>query len=343
MATDLLFLDSFDHYSTAQFLRKWTVGVGSIVPGRTGNGLQIFGGGPEKTLGIISGATTERDTLYAGMAYNTQAFANWIWQFSNQVNGITTQVNHIGDGRVRFHYAYTGGAADGDTISPPLFNTNEWYYVEMKSQVSFSAPNLTFNNEFRVNENPVLSETFSLNCGSTTFGSHAKFAQISPGGPGGGFHAIIDDLYVTDSEYLGDIKIAVLYPNAAGASTTWTPNVSMAANYNMVKEHPPDDDTTVNTASTTGLIDYYNLDDIVGFTGTIKGAQALWLTKKSDTGTGAIKGLWSAGSGHQTPEFFPSNLSYLYLIDPQRSSLDTGIDWTVGEINSLQLGIQRTQ
>src|SRR5579871_2828602 len=197
----LLFLDSFDHYSTAQFLRKWTVGSASIVPGRTGNGLQIFGGGPEKTLGIISGATTERDTLYAGMAYNTQNFSNWIWQFSNQANGITTEVDHIGDGRVRFHYAFAHGGSDGDNISAPLFNTNEWYYVELKSQVSFSAPNLTFNNEFRVNENPVLNETFSLNCGSTTFGSHAKFAQISPVRPGGGFHSIIPDLYFTLSQY----------------------------------------------------------------------------------------------------------------------------------------------
>src|SRR4051812_28556717 len=99
MSTTLFFIDSFDHYSTAQLLRKWTTGTGNIVAGRTGNGLQISGVGPMKTLNSV-----EQVTLTAGWAYKTTNFSNYIISFLNVINGIRVQLDHVGDGRFRFRY-----------------------------------------------------------------------------------------------------------------------------------------------------------------------------------------------------------------------------------------------
>jgi hypothetical protein len=133
-----------------------------------------------------------------------------------------------------------------------------------------------------------------------------------------------------------------LYPNAAGDLSAWTPN-GAGANYTKVMEHPADDDATYVSTPTVGAIDLYNLDDITpSFAGTIKGAQALWLVKKSDTGTGSIKGQWkSAGSTLEGLEFHPSAGVYLYDIQAERKSIFTAADWTQAEINALQIGMKR--
>jgi hypothetical protein len=340
---NLLFCDSFDHYSVPQGSRKWTsFPGGTMVAGRTGNALQAGANGmPSKTL------NAEYTTLTAGVAYRTQGFGNQILKFNNIVNDVKAYLEHVGDGRLRF--LFQGGGFG--TAGPPstfVMNLNQWYYFEMQVAITGGPPaTTTFTGTARVNSAEVLS--WSLN-GSTS--ATLKFAGVSLEGSGGGFNSTVDDFYCTDTEYLGDVKIGVLYPNAVGDASAWTPN-GAGANWTKVMEHPADDDVTYVAAASTGLKDLYNLDDIdPAFTGVIKGVQALWCVKKSDEGQAAVKGLWkSAGveivqsSGHNyiAPNgYSPSAADYLYNIQTERKSLFTAADWTKTEINALQLGITRT-
>jgi hypothetical protein len=255
-------------------------------------------------------------------------------------------ISHLGDGRLRIRAVANGVTVYGDP-STFVMNSNQWYYFEL--QVTASAVDngdgtstVTFVCTARVNEDQILSDTINITINASI--SDAKFATIRLGGPGGGNQASVDDLYVTDTEFLGDVQIAVLYPNAAGDLTQWTPLAGN--NWDNTEEHPAaDDDTTYNYSGTAAEIDLYNLDDIGGgFSGTIKGAQALWLVKKDDEGSGAVKGKWKHGvtTITQGTNFYPSALEYLYNRQAERKSLFTAADWTQAEIDAMQLGIERT-
>jgi hypothetical protein len=342
----LLFCDSFDHYSSGQGSRKWTTysGASSIVPGRTGNG--ITGGAldfPSKTF------NAEYSTLTMGVAYKTPAFANAPVKFGNAVyvspNDLHFQFGHVGDGRLKFIFQF-GATAE----SPPttwVMQTDRWYYIEVKCALT-GGPPAHIVASARINGAEVLAWDYTHSSGNAAL----KWADASMSGVGGGYSSIMDDVYVTDGEFLGDVRIGVLYPNAAGDSAGWTPTPA-GNNWQQVKEHPADDDATYVSTPTVSAKDLYHLDDIdPAFTGVIKGVQALWCVKKSDEGVGAVKGVWKSGAteivqaaGHNylAPDgFHPSATNYLYDIQTERKSLFTAADWTVAEINALQLGIIRT-
>ena len=341
----LIFIDSFDHYSASQMARKWsTLGTSTIVAGRTGNGMR--GGAlefPSKTF------NAEYTTMTMGLAYNTSSRANAPIRFLNATNSVEVSLSHVGDGRLQFLFGIGSGTTN--VPSPPstfVLHANEWYYLEMQAAIVSGGPPAHLIASARVNEAEILTWDYTASFGA----AGASFNRINMQGPGAGLTAIIDDLYVTDTEFLGDVRIGVLYPNAVGDSSQWVPNAA-GANWQQVEEHPADDDTTYVSTPTVGQKDLYNLDDIdPAFVGTIKGVQALWCVKKSDEGSGAVKGIWKSGSteivqsdGHNyiAPNgFFPSAANYLYDIETERKSLFTAADWTKTELNGLQLGITRT-
>jgi hypothetical protein len=313
--------------------------VGSIVAGRTGSAYQ---GGALNSIFKTLDATYA--TLTMGCAYKTAALTGEPFLFYGPSVGLEFAIDSFG--KAYFDLDYPGGS---NIVSPPstfVFNINQWYYVEAQAAiVDGSPPHLVAS--ARVNGAEFL--TWDYTAASSLSG--LRFASVAIQGPGGGLSANWDDLYVTDTEFLGDIRIGVLYPNAAGDSTAWTPNAG--TNWSQVEEHPADDDTSYVSASSVGLKDLYNLDDIdPAFVGTIKGVQALWLTKKSDEGDGAVKGVWKSGGTEITQAdghnylapggFYPSATSWLYDIQTKRASLFTAVDWTKAEIDALQLGIIRT-
>ena len=338
----LVFIDSWDHYSPSQLWRKWTEGGGNIVAGRTGNGIE---GSSINLPGKTFNAEYTKMTM--GVAYKTPAFANHIMQFKNVTNSVQVGLANVGDGRLKLTWSSNGV---GNIEGPPsswVMPALEWHYFEMQFEITAGAPPHALASA-RVNGVEILAWDATL----TGAPAGMKFNHIHLVGPGGGYNAIFDDLYVTDGEYLGDVRIGVLYPNAAGDSATWTPSPA-GNNWQQVEEHPADDDTSYVAAASVGLKDLYNIDDIdPAFTGVIKGVQALWCVKKSDEGAGAVKGVWKSGAteivqaaGHNflAPNgFYPSAANYLYDIQTERKSLFTAGDWTKAEITSLQLGITRT-
>jgi hypothetical protein len=336
----LLYCDSFDHYSHAQMARKWTtVNGGEFVAARTGYGFKFGEASAFKTL------NAEYSTLVMGFAFKPDSFGNWPIRFTNAINGVMFNVEHVGDGRLRFTFAASGG----NGTSPPstyVLNAGRWYYLEAKAEITAVSPPHVLAS-LRINGAEILAWDYTHGASVAL-----KFATFMSTGPPGLPALTIDDLYVTDGEFLGDIKIGVLYPNAAGDSAAWT-STPAGANWQQVEEHPADDDTSYVSAGSVGLKDLYNLDDIdPAFTGSIKGVQALWLVKKSDEGEGAVKGVWKSGvteivqaAGHNylAPNgFYPSATSYLYDIQTERNSLFTATAWTKAELNALQLGITRT-
>ena len=345
----LIFLDSFDHYTKPQFNRKWNTGSPNSIDttnGRTGKGANI---GTFGNIGYTFGP--EYQSLACGMAIRLNGYGNDPIAFQSDV-GASCAFGTNGDGR----YFYK---CDGGSSAPSSFvlNLREWYYIELQDTVSFSLVDSTHYSishvgSLRVNEATISTGSFSRTVSGAVPGSSRGYARLALTGPGGSLNCSIDDLYLTDGELLGDIKIGVLYPNAAGDSSAWTP-APTAANYANVMEHISDDDATIVSAASVGLKDLYNLDNIPpSFTGTIKGVQALWLVKKTDAGSAFVKGVWKSGGteivqsqgyNYVSPNGYPpSYVDYLYSHEGERVSLFTSSDWSVSEVNALQLGLTRT-
>jgi hypothetical protein len=310
----LIFCDSFEHYSGSQMARKWTTSLptfGSIGGGaRTGSQcLSVDGIGAQKTVIGGSGVSGCYPTITGGCAYQTQSFANAIITFNYVIPGFgnTSQValQHNGDGRVytlpNNHTTPANGA-----LSTFVMLTNTWYYCEFKVSISGSVMTC----EARINEAVVLSDSFTLTGSPTAPG----WTSFSVGGPGGGNHCLIDDVYLTDGEYLGDVRVYALFPASDGDITQWVPSGG-GSHYTMVKEHPAADDSTTIVScdsSSVGNIDRYYLDTISGFSGTIKGTQACWLIEKSDAGDASVEGEYKSGGGTviDTAAYHPSFTSW---------------------------------
>src|SRR5215471_10896378 len=291
--------------------------------------------------------------MAAGIAHKPFGYANAPLSFDNsgdwQNPDLSCSLNHNGDGRL-----YLSTSIGSDSPGPYVLNLSQWYYLELHATVSVTIVsttppvyNVAYSCNFRVNEAPVKSFSINQNFNGTTNMVGHGFESLGVTGAGGSFNADFDDLYVTDGELLGDVKVDCRVPNAAGDLSEWTPTA--APNWSNVEEHESDDDATTVQTDTVGKRDLYNLDDLAPGSYAIKGAQALWLTKKSDAGAAAIRGLWKSGgtlieqsSGlNFFGDFYPTYANYQYDIDAERKSLFTLADWTAAEINALQLGIKR--
>ena len=346
----LIFLDSFEHYSAAQTLRKWNANsnadVISPAMGRTGNGARIG------TFSNISRTfTPEQQEIVCGSALRFNTMGGFLGVDCVWLNGPKVGVIPQADGRLYFSTTYGDSAPTDYVVSLQV-----WVYIELYCQlfvVPIDTTHYYIHLDLTAHANEADIGSFSIN--SPTYGGAAPvgrgFSRLLGQGAGGSFQTSIDDIYLcSGSEFLGDIRVGILYPNAVGDASDWTPTAP--PNWANVKETPADDDATTVTANTTGQRDLYNLDDLpAGFTAELKGVQAGWCLKKSDAGGGACRGLWKSGAVEIEQDhgvnviggnYYPSYLSYSYNLQAERKSIFTGADWTIAEINALQLGIKRT-
>jgi hypothetical protein len=338
MSGTLIWLDSFDFYTAAQGYRMYNgSGFNRGTPGRTG--LYCGTDGAQLTLGAEIG------TITMGAAWAPPGIVSDIFfQMGNTITGTYFSIGGVGDGRFWVHATY-GGSTNTSAPSTFVFTSGQWYFIELQVNAvpTYVPPTMftggfiyvTFTYDFHVNENSIMSGMIvspSFPTGSSDT-SHHNFVDVLWG------HGAWDDIYITDTEFLGDGSNVTLYP-ASDVLTGFTPSGG-GNHWQMVNEHGSggaDDDTTYNDAPTAGLEDRYTLTTIPAFTGDIKGTMALWLVRKTDAGSAAYQGNYNGAD--PTAETFP-NMTYKYLTDPQRKNPASGVDWTLSDINSLELGIVR--
>lgn len=323
MAGDLPFLDSAQHYNSAQSIRKWfnaaTVTAGA---GRRGGAAITLTG-----TGIIKTFDSEYTTLYMGGAFKSPASPFKVY---NTLSGVSVQMHAIGDGR--YYMVGVDPSAPlvqnfgGNDVTPPILG-DRWYYLEMKAVCTST----TISVIFRINEQVVLTETYTL-YGTVT--SHASWASVNIQGLGGGGSSTMCDFYVNNSGFYGDVNIDAIKPNAVGSSSMWTPSPAVA-NWNDVKEVIADDNTSTVSSLLPNDIDLYGMEDIP--TGlVVKATQGLACVKKSDAGTATFKLQYGSGGGAVlSDEFFPSEIDYIYMRDGRE------IFVTSADVNGIEFGYKR--
>jgi hypothetical protein len=293
-----------------------------------GGGRRGTNGASVQATGIQKTFNAEYGTLYAGGAFKNPG--NSIFNFYNLLSGLNVALAAVGDGRFKL---IGSDPTNGLWFPPPLWTavtppllSNIWYYVEMMATTTGSGITVTV----RINEQVVINASCSF-VGTVT--SHNGWATFNIQGLGGGAATSVDDVYVNQNGFYGDVNIDVIHPNGPGSSTMWipTPNV---ANWLDVKDITPDGDATTVSSALVNDLDLYSMEDIPA-NAIVKAIQGIGSVKKDTAGLASLMLQYSDVAPLFSSEFYPSETSYIMLRDGRTDIL------TASAINALVFGPKR--
>jgi hypothetical protein len=340
----LRFIDSFDHYATADIGTKWTtVGASPTINSSAG---RRSGG----CLACPSGANYVRKTLD-----NQATFIVGFALYINTLPSVTsTSLVEFFDGATaQFTFAMTTagaidarrGAYNGTSLGTSVntFSTGTWYYIEAKVTIN----NTTGVVEFRVNG----SNTNWLNLSSqnTRAGSN-NYASIVQAGfvVSASASIYIDDLYILDAQgstnnnFLGDVRVDAYLPNGNGNYSQFTGSDSNSTdNYLLVDDTTPNGDTDYVQSDTVGNYDTYAMTDMSHTPSSIYGVQVSASCKKDDAGSRSIALCNRSNSTDSDGTTTALGTSYQILSHVfETDGGHSGVAWTKANFNSAEFGVK---
>lgn len=337
----LLWIESFDHYATAQIPAKWTSQNGiatTIIPtaGRCGTQCLKLGTFAQVLKGIPF--VTAPYTL--GFALQpTAALGEADFMSVGNGSGAQLTLSRELDGTINL---YRGSSSFLAASAVDVVRMDEWCYIEWQMTIANSPSG---SSSVRVNGVEVLSiagvdtqqqSTATLTYIEMDIGSSIEFYY--------------DDLYVLDgagaapqNTFLGDVHVEYLRPTAAGSAQAWTVT-GAASHWQAVDDGAaPDGDTTYVATALGGATDLNEYSATGLPTGTIYGVQANLYARKTDAGFRLVAPVVrSGGTNAVGPNAAPSFASYQYHHSIWPINPVTGVAWTIAEIDAAQFGVQHT-
>lgn len=217
---------------------------------------------------------------------------------------------------------------------------DSWVYLEVKAVIDDSVGSV----EVHANEVEVLA----LSSVDTKNGGTGAINVISLNCPRNDQHMVFDDLYICDTsgaapcnDFLGDVRVDQLLPNAAGTYTQFTP--SAGSNYENVDETGySDGDTTYNETDSVGNKDSYNLASLPSPpSGTaIFGVRNVAVMRKTDVGARTAKQLLITGATETAGAEVSLSDSYqifhqIFELNPADSA-----PFQDADINAIESGVE---
>lgn len=157
------------------------------------------------------------------------------------------------------------------------------------------------------------------------------------------------DMYIcdgtggTDNDFLGDLRVDPIFPNANGTNDQWLKSTGTDA-YTVVDENPPNDDTdylysnTLNDLTTVGMQDLPYSPSIV---------HAIHIgihARKTDSGPrGITPAIRTNANNYLDATELPLQTAYqilptsLFVLNP-----NTGVRFTESEVNAIEIGAKLT-
>jgi len=338
----LRFVDGFDHYTTqAHVVRKWTANPASYAP--------VFGG---TTNGRFTGGSFHISGCYTNnqLIKTLDPQPTWVLGVAHKFNIITTGVQIVAlmDGNtqqvdVRQNADGTMSVTRNGTVlgtTPSAVGlTNQWNYYEFKATIHPTAGAY----ELRVNGQSLISAT-NVNTRNTANSSANQIQCGSANSYNGGSGVYdFDDFYAcdgtgtTNNDFLGEMRIETLYPASPGTNTNFTPNPA-GSNYANVKDAPPDDDATIVSGNTLGLMDTYLMSHLSGTPTTIKGTMLSVMARKDNAGTRAVAPVIRSGATNSIGANGYLGASYACYTRIDETDPGTGAAWTAAGVNAVECG-----
>jgi len=285
-----IFMDSFDHYTTAQVTAKYERVGGppniTVNAARTGtHGMQI-GGGLQ-----VGKLVPQYARYYAGIAlsfFQTPGVnGNIIFSFFDlSTNTVQVQCRIYADGSIQ---AFKGNAVLNIGTAPagsfPM-TLNVFHYLEMSVNVTSAASG---NLVLRVDEQPVLTLSGVVTAQNNNFMNMVIVGDIALLGATYYF----DDFYINDDQgtyntgFAGDIGVFQMPMTASGSFTQWLAS-GAATNWQAVSQNPAADTQYVSDAN-PGDRDTYKITGAGLPTNVPLSAQLVTRAEKDSSATRAFQ------------------------------------------------------
>jgi hypothetical protein len=342
----LLFMDSFDHYATADITEKWTSlfnaahTIGAYGRNST-NGLRLGDqGGPRATvLGGVDEAIMGF-AFKAGAAPSTCSIMGFgsatVWECGLMLQADMT-LRPYRNNNSGFEVAHGVGNAVliGSSTSVAL-QVGVWAYIEVRMKCHDTLGTCIV----RINGTEVLNLT-----GLDTLYTSAVLTRVGLGSNIASY-AYFDDLVVMNTtgslnnSFMGDVTISALLPTGAGNSSGWTP--SAGSNYDCVNEASPNDDTDyVSTAALTTKDLYAFADAPAG--ADIRAVQVLAAVRKGAEGPGQVKLVTRSNStDYDGVAQGIGGTAYSYVREVYETDPATAAAWSESGFNAAEFGLKKT-
>jgi hypothetical protein len=153
----------------------------------------------------------------------------------------------------------------------------------------------------------------------------------------------IDDLYIlttsgsANTTFWGDVHIEARFPTSDATYSQWTPSTG-TDHYALVDETTPNTTDYVSSL-TPGQKDTYGFQDLTATDGTVMAVQEMIYAQKSDAGARSIAGLSRVSSTDYDGETKALTSSYTYYTHVMERNPNTGIAWTISEVNASEFGV----
>lgn len=332
-----IFGDTFDHYATADGLKKWNAfGTGVSIQassGRRGGGCMQFSGNTRFADKTLPGSYS---TLIVGFALDAAA-------------GNTTDIMRFLDGAT----VHTGLYLTANNAIAAFRGTNAtvlgtsangvvpasgFCYIEVKTTIHDTAGTV----DVRVNGASVLS----LSGQDTRNGGNASVTGFS-------FRGIIntskiDDLYVCDTsgsapdnDFLGDVRGDCLFPDGDGNYTQFTCSTG-STHYVLVDESTPNT-TDYNEGSTVGDRDSYTFGNLSALASqTVYAVQVCMAINKDDAGSKSAASFVRSGGTDGDGASIALGTSQVITTQVFELNPNGSVAWTESTVNSMEAGCKVT-
>lgn len=331
----LLFMDSFDHYITADLDKKWSVVNGAPVVNATG-GRRSSGGVEFDTASEYLQYTfpSNLTTIITGVAIKVSALsvAQDVVKFMDSTS-VQVKIRVRTDGKVE---AFRDTTSLGVSASS-VFSAATYAHLDIKVVINNSTGSVVVNNGG--------AAVLNLSSQDTQNTANAYATSVRYGGDGTDT-VTIDDVYLCDStggvndNLLGDSRVDAVTPALAGTYSDLTPSPAVA-NYLNVDDASPDGDSTYNSSSSVGARDSYGFTSLPDIgASNILGVQLNIIARKDAAGARKIRALArTAGTNYfgGSVDLTTSYLDYRQLYDLNPATLAA---WAATEVDTMEFGVE---
>lgn len=338
----------FDGMTNANLIQKpeWDAGFAFVMqPGRDGS---TNGSGWCDTPGPVT-AGSKTLTLPSAAATLTMGIAirwltnytqgGFVMTFRTGAPGSTTDVLTLLINASNFFEIRNAASNVVLATSSTPITSGAWQHVQVRLKAHASAGSA----EVRLDGISVL--TFS----GVTAAVTADITQVNFRAASNQVQVPLDDIWICDqvdatatqgranNNFLGDLKVTALLPNAAGDNAAWTPNPAVA-NFTAVDENPPNTTDYVSGLAASGVRDLYQMSDIAPTVTAVYGLRTTLYAQKSDAGDAFIKEAIKEPAGVNLSVPLGVSASWAAVHAPYRWVKTNGTVWTAAELNAIQAG-----